>query len=168
MESGRVADGAGSAWWSEVNGLMLLDMAEAAAMASDGDVGHSDPVRAWMAYWSNHAKGAATRLCWEAHQCSLEASVRVAEGAVVLEPTAERDFIAIALSSVEIAARANLPLGRGGAQVVGGFCRAFYPGSYPADEGAGAAGQLLLKRATSGRHPGIRIATGVIRGRVHR
>lgn len=150
-ESGRVTDGEGSAWWSKVNGLLLLDMVESAALGQQDAVGCSEPVRAWAAYWTNHTKGERTRLCWEAHQCSLDEAGRTVEGVLALEPPAERDFITMALSSVEIAALANLPTGRGGSRVVGGFCRVFYPSSYPAGDEAGTEAQSLLTR-------GLRVA----------
>jgi hypothetical protein len=167
-QSGRVADDGGSAWWSEVNGLLLLDMAESATLSPGATGGRSEPVRAWTNYWTNRAKEHRTRLCWEAHQSSLEAGVRAAEGLLALEPPSERDFITIALSSVEIASLANLPTGRGGSNVVGGFCRVFYPAGYPAEDGSGTRAQSLLSRATGGSHPGLRIAAGVIRGSVAR
>ncbi|MBI1844794.1 MAG: hypothetical protein HYR89_09330 [Actinobacteria bacterium] len=167
-ESGRVTDGEGSVWWSKVNGLMLLDMVESAALGRQDAVGCSGPVRAWAAYWTNHTKGERTRLFWEAHQCGLNEAGRKAESVLALEPPVERDFITTALSSVEIAALANLPTGRGGSRVVGGFCRVFYPSSYPADDEAGADARSLLARATGGSHPRMRIVAAVIRGRFGR
>ena len=164
-ESGRVKDGAGSAWWSKVNGLLLLDMVEAAGLGQQDAIGCSEPVRAWAAYWTNRTKGERTRLFWEAHQCSLNEARRTVEGVLALEPPAERDFITMSLSSVEIAALANLPTGLGGSRVVGGFCRVFYPSSYPAGDEAGAEAQSLLTRATGGSHPEVRIVAAVIRGR---
>ena len=167
-ESGRVADRGGSDWWREVNGRMVLDMAEAANPGPEGAAAPSEPVQAWTTYWTNRTRGARSRLCWDAHQCSLSEAARLADGLLGREPPAERDFIAMALSSVEIASLANLPTGRAGSRVVGGFCRVFYPDRYPADDGAGAEGRALLTRATSGRFPGMRIVAEVVRGRANR
>lgn len=52
--------------------------------------------------------------------------------------------------------------------MVGGFCRVFYPASYPAQVGAGVDAHSLLTRATGGRHRGMRIVARVIRGRFRR
>jgi hypothetical protein len=112
--SGRVADGDESIWWSQVNGLILLDMAESAGLGPQGADGRSEPVRAWTTYWTNRTRAERTRLCWDAHQCSLAAAARAAEHVLSREPPTERDFITLALSSVKIAALANLPTGKGG------------------------------------------------------
>ncbi len=167
-QSGRVGDDGGSAWWSAVNGLLLLDMAESAAQRTGAAGRQSEPVRAWTTYWRNHDKGHRTRLCWEAHQSSLGAGVGMAEELLASEPLSERDFITIALSSVEFAALGNLPTGRGGSKVVNGFCRVFYPATYPAGDGSGADAHSLLSRTTGESHPGMRILAGVIRRSVAR
>lgn len=167
-ESGRVADRDGSDWWREINGRMVLDMAEAANPGAECAAERSEPVEAWTTCWTNRTRGARTRLCWDAHQCSLSEAARLADGLLLRESAAEREFITMALASVEIASLANLPTGRAGSTVVGGFCRVFYPDRYPADDGAGAEGRALLTRATSGRMPGLRIMADVVRGRATR
>jgi hypothetical protein len=158
-----VADDGGSVWWRQVNGLLLLDMVDAAALGTDDVAGCSEPVRAWTRYWSDAHSGHGTRSCWDAHQASLAAGVGAAQELLGAEPPSEQDFIAIALSSVELASRANLPTGRAGASVIGGFCRVFYPDGYPAAEGAAGHAESMLERATGRRHPGRHVVAGVLR-----
>jgi len=127
-ESGRLADDGGSPWWREVNSLLLLDVVES-TMAGPAP---SDSVAAWVIYWDQRSPAGRTSAWWTAHQSSLHTAARTASDVLILETEAEQSFIALALRSVELAARARLPTGRVGSPVIGGFCRVFYPRSYPA------------------------------------
>lgn len=142
-DSGRVAESAGSPWWSEVNERILLDMTEAATAWGAHQSKSSPAVQAWTEYWTSPTTNLGrTRLCWRAHQLSLTAAAEAAADLLRIEPPAERAFIAAALSAVALAARCNLPMGRIGSVAVGAFCRLCYPQTYPATDasGGGAGG----------------------------
>lgn len=157
--SGRVADHGGSAWWREVNGLLLLDITE----STTANPTPSESVAAWANYWLQRSRSTRTKACWAAHQSSLHAGAQTAFDALAAETDAEQLFIAVALESVDLAARGNLPTGRGGSPIIGGFCRAFYPESYPAGDLAGSEGHAVLVDASNQRHVGARIAAAVAR-----
>ena len=157
--SGRVADDGGSPWWREVNGLLLLDIAE----STTPNLTPSKPVAAWATYLNQRSRSTRTRACWAAHQSSLHAAAQTASDVLAVETEAEQLFIAVALESVDLAARANLPTGRAGSPIIGGFCRAFYPESYPAGDHAGSEGHAVLVDASNQRHVGARITAAVAR-----
>ena len=158
-KSGRVADEGGSPWWRQVNGLLILDITE----STRTDPAPSKSVEAWATYWDQGSRSARTTACWAAHQSSLHAAAQTASDALAVETEAEQLFIAVALESVDLAARANLPTGRVGSPIIGGFCRAFYPESYPAGDDAGSEGRAVLVGASDRGHIGARIATAVAR-----
>lgn len=158
-DSGRMADDGGSPWWREINGLLLFDVIE----STTANPTSSGAVAAWATYWNQRSRSMRTRGCWNAHQSSLHAAAQTANDAFALETEAEQLFIAIALESVDLAAGANLPTGRVGSPIIGGFCRAFYPDSYPAGDRAGAEGHAVLGQTSNQRRVGAKIAAAVAR-----
>lgn len=115
IRSGRVADGAGSRWWSTVNGVLLLDLA------------HATPGSPWELYAVAEPHETQSRL-WEAHQWSIERGAAAAEGLLSDEPQAEREFIALALEMVERSAAVGYPTDSGD---LGRQAGSLYPGRYP-------------------------------------
>lgn len=140
VESGRITESGGSAWWRAVNGLMVLDIA-------DAHRGHRpDPptVRAWHAYASG--KGSQADL-WEAHQRSLHAAVRLCVALLDREPAAERTFAELVIDIVDWTALAGQRTDSAG---LAELTRRFYPWSYPV--GSDALPRLeLLRERTAGR-----------------
>lgn len=161
-ESGRVADDDGSPWWREVNGLLILDVIESATTNSGSD----GPIGAWSDYLAQRERRSRTAACWTAHQGSLRSAAGLATDTLADEPAPEQLFIGIALESVNVAARANLPTGRTGSSIIGGFCGAFYPDSYPAGDGDGRDGQALLAGWSARRFTGLGVGAAVVRHRV--
>ncbi len=98
LRSGRLADD-GSEWWRCVNGVMMLDLRDAAHTIEHG-LAPRGAVAAWVAYASGDVPGAQGRL-WEAHQMSLAAGLRDAGPLLALEPAAERELAAIVVAVVE-------------------------------------------------------------------
>lgn len=121
-ESGRITETGGSAWWRTVNGLMVLDIADA-DHASGGDVA---TVRAWRTYASGHGTQAEL---WEAHQRSLHTGVRCCCALLESEPAAERAFAEVVIDIVD---RTALAARRTDSAELAEITKRYYPSSYPA------------------------------------
>lgn len=103
IRSGRIADaGGGSAWWRLVNGGMVLDLRDAAAVGADG-ASADGAVGSWIAYIRCDGTGAAQELMWTAHQASLHAALDVADRAALLadERQPEREFARLVVEVVD-------------------------------------------------------------------
>ena len=106
IRSGRITDGGGgSAWWRLVNGAMVLDMRDAAAVDADGNAdgaGADGAVGSWIAYIRCDGAGAAQETMWTAHQGSLHAGLHAADRAALLadERHAEREFAGLVVEIV--------------------------------------------------------------------
>ena len=143
VASGRVLDGpGGSPWWKAVNGLMVLDIAAAAA----GGPGLRSPAaRAWAAYAAGAGPDDQAAL-WEAHGASMHAAVAAVRPLLDAEPAAEPAFVAVVLDVLDRAtARCSATDGPG----LGDQARASYPGGYPA-----AAEEVVALRAAVARRSG--------------
>ena len=149
----------GSPWWREVNGHIVLDMVDTAA----GLPPSSEPQELWQEFWSSDGRSDRTRSWWAAHQASLTAGQQGAVDLLAEEDEHERAFVQVAVEAVALAARAELPTRGMGSRVVGGFCAAFYPDSYPAGAGDGVDGRHVLHAASGHRHPGVRTGLAVVR-----
>lgn len=121
IRSGRVDDGAGSPWWSIVNGILVHDLAEAADGGADGP---------WRDYLASPPLERQSRL-WRAHQYSIGRGASAAQDLLAREVPTERAFIEIALGVVESAAAAELDTSRGS---LGRRTAQLYPQSYPCCE----------------------------------
>lgn len=126
LRSGRLADD-GSAWWRCVNGVMMLDLRDA-ANAFDRDHAVSGTASAWVAYACGDLADAQAHL-WDAHQASLTAGLRYAEPLLAAEPEAERELAAIVVAVVERVAADRAPTGTG---ALAAFTARHYPAHYPA------------------------------------
>lgn len=120
IRSGRVADGAGSPWWSIVNGILVHDL-----VAAGG--GGAGP---WQDYLVAAPSQSQAKL-WAAHQYSIGRGAAAAEGVLVSEVPAEQAFIEVALGVVETAAVAQLDTSRGS---LGRRTEQLYPRCYPCGE----------------------------------
>lgn len=121
IRSGRVHDGAGSPWWSVVNGILVDDLAAAADGGADGP---------WRDYLASPPRERQSRL-WRAHQYSIGRGASAAQDLLVREVPTERAFIEIALGVVESAAAAELDTSRGS---LGRRTAQLYPQSHPCCE----------------------------------
>jgi hypothetical protein len=163
-ESGRVSDSGGSPWWCHVNGSVLGDL-----MAADGTGAHSyregssSLIVGWETYLRLEHRHDRTAACWSAHQNSLLSAAARAEDLLKAEPDTEQQFIRAALAAVTMAADANLPTGRAGAVLIGGFCRAFYPSTYPANVSAGPRALKALDQTAQKPRRGLRLGVMVLR-----
>lgn len=123
IASGRIAEGAGSAWWAAVNGMMVLDIV---ASRDEQETGGA-PVEAWRRY--ARAVNGHQQALWEAHQRSLHAAVRICAELLDREPPAEREFAAIVIDVVDRTALAGRPTNSPDLRLL---TDRFYPTSYPA------------------------------------
>lgn len=141
MSSGRIRDGGGSPWWSAINGLLLLDMADAARhVATTGCVVAVSPVPAlpgpgiagWVEFLGDDSTGAsrAQGLLWSAHQDSIRRAAETCSALLAAEPGPERDFALLALAVVERAAQMEIPTD---GSLLGQMTRSYFPGHYPID-----------------------------------
>lgn len=127
IQSGRIAeDGRGSPWWRAVNGLFVLDMAE--AMTGSSATCAAD---AWRGYALG--LGASQAALWEAHQRSLHSAIDSCDELFKLEPPAEQAFARIVVEVVDRTALANRPTD---SPELAALTERFYPSSYPIDESA--------------------------------
>ena len=125
ISSGRIGNGAGSAWWRAVNGMMVLDMAVAGA---DDDGTPSPAIAAWRRFTASPGSDAQPAL-WDAHQRSLHAGIRAAAALLADEPEPERQFAAIVVDVVDRTAIAGTPTDNDG---LARMTERFYPAHYPA------------------------------------
>ena len=148
VASGRVADGAGSPWWKAVNGLMVLDVADAAAGADGPSTG---AVRAWATYAAAVAGGddGDQVALWHAHQASMAEATAVARPLLEDEPAEEVAFVAIVLDVLD---RATARTTATDDHRLGDQARASYPSAYPATAEALVAlsGVLRQRRPVPG------------------
>lgn len=127
VTSGRIApNGGGTAWWRAVNGMMVLDIAD----ATRGDDPGSSAVRAWLAYLSS---GEPQLTLWEAHQRSLHAGIRASGALLAAEPDAERRFAAIVIDVVDRTALSGTATDNDG---LARLTERHYPRLYPIDPDA--------------------------------
>lgn len=137
VTSGRISATGGSAWWRAVNGMMVLDIADA-----DGDSASSPSasVEAWRAYASP-----GTRQCdlWHAHQLSLHAAIRRCTELLPRELEVEIAFAAIVVDIVDRTALADLATDSADLAKLTGR---HYPKTYPTPPGALAALDILQAR----------------------
>ena len=136
VESGRITESGGSAWWRAVNGLMVLDIAD----AHHNRESELPPVCAWQTYTSADGTQAAL---WEAHQRSLHAAVRLCVALLDREPAAEREFAQVVIDIVDRTALAGQPTDNPG---LADLTRRFYPWSYPVGSDALPRLELLRER----------------------
>ena len=125
ISSGRIGDGTSSAWWRAVNGMMVLDMAVAAA---DDDGTPSPAIAAWRRFAASPGSDAQPAL-WDAHQRSLHAGIRAAAALLADESEPERQFAAIVVDVVDRTAIAGTPTDNDG---LARMTERFYPAHYPA------------------------------------
>lgn len=127
IDSGRVVDGGGSAWWKAVNGLLVLDLRDA-LVPSDGTQAATRPtVAAWAAYGQAHP-GEEQRSLWVAHGLSIERGAVEAAGLLVDEEPAEQSFIRLVLRVLHRSTEASEPTDT---SQLGVSVRRHYPGRYP-------------------------------------
>ncbi len=147
VASGRVADGAGSPWWKAVNGLMVLDVADAAA--ADGL--SSGAVRVWATYAGGVVGGddGDQAALWHAHQASMAEATAIARPLLEDEPAEEVAFVAIVLDVLD---RATARTTATDDHRLGDQARASYPSAYPATAEALVAlsGVLRQRRPVPG------------------
>jgi len=141
IASGRIAEDGGSAWWRGVNGLMVLDIADARGEPANA----TDAVKAWRAYAS--IGEAAQRALWEAHQRSLHAALRVCGPLLEREPAAERAFAEIVIDIVDRTALAGSATD---SSDLAQLARRYYPASHPASQET-LAGLELMRERTADR-----------------
>jgi hypothetical protein len=125
--SGRLADDGGSRWWRCVNGVMMLDLRDAARAIEHGRSARG-AVAAWVAYAGSENPGAQVRL-WAAHQASIAVGLEHAARLLAAEPAAEREFAAIVVAIVERVAAGDAPTATGD---LAAFTARHYPAHYPA------------------------------------
>lgn len=137
IQSGRIAEGGRqSPWWRAMNGMLVLDIADAMA-ASPG----SCAARRWrrLAARSEDAQAAL----WEAHQRSLHGAISTCRGLFRLESPAEQAFARIVVDVVDRTALANRPTD---SPELSSLTERFYPGSYPIAESAVAPLERMRAR----------------------
>ncbi len=127
IASGRVADSGGSVWWKGMNGLMVLDLAEAGASGAAR-------LRSVVG-WENYSSGATATQAgfWDAHQRSLHAAVRLLSAELEEEPAAEREFADIVVDVVDRTALVGSPTDTAD---LAGLTERYYPDYYPIDREA--------------------------------
>ena len=136
VESERITEGGGSAWWRTVNGLMVLDIAD----AHQDSASDMTSVRAWQTY----ALGQGTQSdLWEAHQRSLHTAVRCCGALLERETAAERAFAGVVIDIVD---RTALAARRTDSAELAELTRRYYPWSYPAVPAALSGLELLQER----------------------
>lgn len=128
LHSGRLDDD-GPEWWRCVNGVMMLDLRDAARTIEHG-LSVRGAGAAWVSYACGDIPGAQARL-WDAHQVSLAAGLRHAGSLLEAEPAAEREFAAIVVAVVERVAADRSPTGTAD---LAAFTARRYPTHYPASD----------------------------------
>lgn len=155
IDSGRVTDSGGSAWWKAVNGMMVLDIAAAAGQPEPiagptwpGVLGRSalagaghDQRAAWLRYAAAEADAQQAAL-WRAHAVSMARAVDLAAPLLAAEGDAERRFVAIVLRVLEGATRRCVATD---SPELGNQVRHRYPAGYPISE----EGVAALARASA-------------------
>lgn len=137
-DSGRIAEAGGSDWWRAVNGMMVLDIAEAAQ-----DAGGTRGAAPWRAY----AKNPCQSRLWEAHQRSLHAAIALSHDLLANESEAERAFAAIV---IEVVDRTALALRPTDTDDLANLTQRYYPAEYPIEPGQ-LAGLEVLRERTAAR-----------------
>ncbi len=141
IDSGRVADSGGSAWWKAVNGMMVLDIAAAGTKpepigrpAWPGVLGGStlagaghDQRAAWMRYAAAETDAQQAEL-WRAHAASMVRAVDLAAPLLGAESDAERSFVAVVLRVLDGATRRCVATD---SPDLGDQVRHRYPDGYP-------------------------------------
>lgn len=129
VDSGRIREGGGSAWWRAVNGLLALDLAAAQRGARASTTRqHASPTAAWYRYRTAPPE-LQQRALWRAHDASLDRATTVAASLLSTEPPSERDFTDIVLRVVAGAAAQVIPTD---GPRLDRSVREHYPATYPA------------------------------------
>ncbi len=133
IDSGRVVDvsgaatGGGSAWWSAVNGFLVLDLRDAMYRQDATPDGSCRHVGAWLRY-TGARRGEEQRTLWRAHELSIGRGVIEAAPLLDEEEPAERTFIRLVL---HILARATTSLEPTESPMLGETVQRQYPPRYP-------------------------------------
>ncbi len=138
VDSGRVADTGGSAWWAAVNGLLVLDVAAAGA-------GPPTAGAAWRRYADAPPPEQQAAL-WRAHQESMARAVSLAAPLLEEECAAERAFVTLVLRVLDGATGRCAPTD---SPQLGSSVRRSYPAGYPIGDSQLAA---LMASFRSGGH----------------
>jgi len=140
VDSGRLSNTGGSAWWRAVNGGMMLDIRAAGKLIRSNGLSarSSDPnIQAWIDYQvSARSGGQATtqRALWRAHQLSLHRGVDCFDDLLAREEGSEQEFIKHVVENVDITALLNFPSDEWGAMTIGAVGKSLplvWPSFYP-------------------------------------